>query len=175
MGFPKKIHPLYSKQPRVICPGIAKMLDLPVTGRRDMSGAIATTREDEYCSGTSPILAAAFQSNTDVQCPYRVPLCDATHETDCPSKACISSDPKEIKKLCRKVQRAQKNISGYFGGYIGKSQPIGVYELKKSIATLPFLKQKLLERQSKPSHQLAHTVNRMFTTLESKGIFCVQS
>ena len=62
------------------------------------------------------------------------------------------------------------NITGSFGGYISKAQPVGVYELKKSIATLPFLKKKLLERKSKPSHQLAHTVNRMFTVLESKGI-----
>ena len=79
-------------------------------------------------------------------------------------------EPFEIKKLCRTIQRQQKNITGYFGGYISKAQPIGVYELKKSIATLPYLKKKLLERQSKPSHQLAHTVNKMFTTLESKGI-----
>ena len=82
----------------------------------------------------------------------------------------MKDDPAEIKALCRKIQRAHKNITGYFGGYISKAQPIGVYELKKSIATLPFLKQKLLERKSKPSHQLAHTVNRMFTVLESKGI-----
>lgn len=64
----------------------------------------------------------------------------------------------------------RKIIVGYFGGYISKAQPTGVYELKKSIATLPYLKKKLLERKSKPSHQLAHTVNRMFTTLESRGI-----
>eukprot|EP00973_Karenia_brevis_P092770 12414059-Karenia_brevis.AAC.1 len=70
----------------------------------------------------------------------------------------------------RQVRGSQQNITGYFGGYISKAQPIGKFELKTSIATLPFLKKKLLERKSKASHQFAHVVNRMFTTLESKGI-----
>ena len=139
-GFPKKVHPQVSSRPRVVCPGIAKLLDLPVTGRRDMTGAIAPSREDEYCSGTSAAVASVMESNTDVQCPYRLPLTAHTHDTECTAKNCISVDKASLKKLCRKVQRTQKNITGYFGGYISKAQPLGVYELKKSIATLPFLK-----------------------------------
>ena len=131
-----------STRPRVVCKGIATVLDLPVTGRRDMTGTIAPAREDEYCSGTSAVLASALQSNTDVQCPYRLPLCSATHDPDCKQRGCVKNDAANIKMLCRKVQRAQKHITGYFGGYISKAQPIGVYELKKSIATLPFLKKK---------------------------------
>eukprot|EP00973_Karenia_brevis_P051496 7150758-Karenia_brevis.AAC.1 len=49
-NFPKKVVPHVSSSPRVTCPGIAKLLDLPVTGRRDMTGAIAPSRQDEYCS-----------------------------------------------------------------------------------------------------------------------------
>ena len=55
MGFPKKVHPLFSSRPRVVCKGIAALLDLPLTGRRDMSGSIAPTRENKYCSGTSAV------------------------------------------------------------------------------------------------------------------------
>ena len=42
--------------------------------------------------------------------------------------------------------------------------------MNRAVATLPFLSNKLLERKSTPPHQFAHTVNRMCTTLESKGI-----
>ena len=75
------------------------------------------------------------------------------------------------KNFAAVFRSCRKNITGDFGGYISKSQPIGVYELKKSIATLPFLKKEMLEFKSKPSHQLAHVVNRMFTTLESKVLY----
>ena len=62
-------------------------------------------------------------------------------------------------------------MSGYFGGYIQKKQKIGQYELKKSISTLSLLQQKLNERNlQSASHQLAHLINRNFTTLESKGM-----
>ena len=62
-------------------------------------------------------------------------------------------------------------MSGYFGGYIQKKQKIGQYELKKSVSTLPLLKQKLNERNlQSASHQLGHVIYRNFTTLESKGM-----
>eukprot|EP00973_Karenia_brevis_P035442 4884854-Karenia_brevis.AAC.1 len=63
---------------------------------------------------------------------------------------------KHVHNLMRQVQRSQENITGYFGGYISKAQPIGKYELSRSIATLPLLRKKLLERKSKSSYQLAH-------------------
>ena len=54
---------------------------------------------------------------------------------------------------------------------MSKQQKLGQYELKKSVAALPLLQQKLSGRQlSAASHQLAHVVNRMFIALESKGI-----
>ena len=69
-------------------------------------------------------------------------------------------------------------MTGYFGGYISKKQKIGQFELKKSIGALPLLKRKLEEKVEKKeiktgSGQLAHVTNRMFTTLESKGILSV--
>ena len=64
-----------------------------------------------------------------------------------------------------------KQMCGYFGGYISKQQKLGQYELKKSVGALPLLQTKLMARKlTAASHQLSHVVNRMFTTLESKGI-----
>ena len=48
---------------------------------------------------------------------------------------------------------------------------MGRFELKKSIFTLPLLRDKLEHRGLRSaSVQLAHVCNRMFTTLEGKGI-----
>ena len=67
-------------------------------------------------------------------------------------------------------QRSMKQMIGYFGGYISKKQKLGKFELKQTIASNPFLKAKLLAKQHKPGAQLAHVTNRMFTSLEGKGI-----
>ena len=72
--------------------------------------------------------------------------------------------------MLRIAQRAMKQMVGYFGGYISKRQKVGQYELKKSIGSLPLLKQRLEKRCISAGTQLALVCNRMFTTLESKGI-----
>ena len=48
---------------------------------------------------------------------------------------------------------------------------MGQFELRSSVKALPLMAEKLRQRHFKRgSAQLAHVVNRMFTTLESKGI-----
>ena len=48
---------------------------------------------------------------------------------------------------------------------------MGQFELRSSVKALPLIAEKLRQRNFKRgSAQLAHVVNRMFTTLESKGI-----
>ena len=87
-------------------------------------------------------------------------------------KTCL--EKVSARRLCLIAQRAMKQMTGYFGGYISKKQKVGKFELKKSISTLPLLQQKVEGRGVKSaSTQLAHVVNRMFTTLEGKGILRV--
>ena len=50
------------------------------------------------------------------------------------------------------------------------ASPVGKYELKKSTENVDYLKEKLEPRKLQAKHHLAHVVNRMFTTLETKGI-----
>ena len=173
-GFPKRVPRdekgtlcLSKFRARIVCPGIAKELDVRTSGRRNMLGAVMGRRQCEWFSGTSAILAHLTRSNTNVQCPYRLPINEFTHDPDCTSKRCMAISHK---KLCIVAQRAMKAISGYFGGYISKRQEMGQYELKSSIKALPLMANKLLPRNIKGSAQLAHVANRMFTTLESKGI-----
>ena len=62
-------------------------------------------------------------------------------------------------------------MTGYFGGYISKRQKMGKFDVKKSVAALPLMKEKLVHRNLKTaSSQLAHVTNRMFSVVEGKGI-----
>ena len=64
-----------------------------------------------------------------------------------------------------------KQMAGYLGGYISKRQKTGRFELNNSIKSLPFFQSKLDEKKLKSAGaQLGHVVNKMFTTLEGKGI-----
>ena len=156
---------------RVVCKGVAAELDLKVSGRRNALGSIVGKRQCEYFASTSALLAHVARSNSNIQCNYRVPLTPATHDKDCKRPSCAKL--LTTRRLCLIAQRAMKQMTGYFGGYIGKKQKIGQFEIKKSVSTLPLLQEKLETRQLSASSQLAHVVNRMFTTLEGKGILRV--
>ena len=167
-NYPRHVVSKHRQKTRLVCRGMAKELGLKVSGRRNMLGSIAPVRSESWFASTACILAGVTSSNTNIQCPYRMPINAATHDPDCNAAGCMQTD---VKHLYRLTQRLMKQISGYFGGYISKKQKVGQYELKKSIGALPLLQLKLETRDLKsPSHQLAHVVNRMFTVLESKGI-----
>ena len=154
---------------RVICKGVARETNLKIRGRRNMLGAVLGRRQCEWFSATSALLAHVFRSNTNIQTNYRLPINAVTHDRDCKRSSCLSDT--SDKKIMRVGQRAMKALTGYFGGDISKRQKMGRFELKKSILTLSLLQDKLEERNLQSgSAQLAHVTNRMFTTLESKGI-----
>ena len=126
---------------RVVCPGIAHKIGLRCSGRRNALGSVAGARSCGWFSGTSALLAKLFKSNTNVQSPYRLPLLDETHDPDCTSKKCLSPQLRRRQFLIG--QRAVKQMTGYFGGYISKKQKIGRFELKQSIAAQPYFHKKL--------------------------------
>jgi len=114
-------------------------------------------------------MAEIFRSNTNLQLPYRIPIIKSTHDRDCKRSNCIQKIP--LRSLCILTQKVMKQMAGYFGGYISKRQKVGQFELKNSIAALPLYQQKLQEKSLKSAGgQLAHVCNKMFTTLEGKGI-----
>ena len=153
---------------RIVCKGVAAELNLAVSGRRNMLGSVLGKRRCGWFAPTAAILSHVTRSNTNVQTNYRMPLTAHTHDRDCQRKDCMATE--ENKKILRLCQRAMSQMSGYFGGYISKKQKVGQFELKKSIETLPLLKEKLEGRQLNASSQLAHVCNRFFSVLESKGM-----
>ena len=108
---------------RVVCPGIAAEHGLRISGRRNALGTILARRRCAWLSGTMPLFAFVFASDTHTGPSFRVPLTAKTHE--CP-KDCVASAG-SIKRLSRLAQRAAKQMVGYFTGYICKRQPIGRY------------------------------------------------
>ena len=72
---------------RAVCAGVAAELGLRTSGRRNVLGAVVGRRRCEWFSGTSAILAHLTRSNTNVQCPYRLPINQHTHDSDCTSRS----------------------------------------------------------------------------------------
>ena len=175
-GFPKKVlkHKngklrLEKYRTRIVCQGVAAELGLRTSGRRNALGSILGRRRDHWFSSTSALLACVARSNTNVQCNYRIPITTTTHDKDCRAPQC--SKMLAARQVCLIAQRAMKQMTGYFGGYISKRQKMGKFEVKKSVAALPLMKAKLEQRNLKTaSSQLAHVTNRMFSVAEGKGI-----
>ena len=69
------------------------------------------------------------------------------------------------------AQRAMKQMTGYFGGYISKKQKVGQFELKQSAAAMPFLKGKMQKKKTSAGSQLASVCYRLFVNLEGTPVF----
>ncbi len=175
-GFPKAVTKIVKNKfaeskyrTRIVCAGVASELDLKVSGRRNMLGACVCRRRCPWLASHSRLMAHLTRSNSNIQCPYRLPINEITHDEDCTRKRCQQFT--STRRLTIVAQRAMKTITGYFGGYISKRQKVGNFEIRASVKALPLLFEKLRRREYKSgSVQMAHMTNRMFSTLESKGI-----
>ncbi len=155
-GFPKKVICDRGKQSvlakyraRIVCKGVAAELDLKISGRRNMLGACACRRRCPWFASTSKLLAHLTRSNTNIQCPYRLPITATTHDPDCIRKGCLQG--MSNRRLTIIAQRAMKTMAGYFGGYISKRQKVGNFEIRSSVKALPLLFEKLRRKEFKSS------------------------
>ena len=91
---------------------------------------------------------------------------EETHDSEC-GLGCVGkiSD----KKLCVIAQKAMRQATGYFSGYICKRQPVGRFELRQAGRNLPLLLQPKLLDQKNASGQMAQVVSKMFCTSETRG------
>ena len=93
----------------------------------------------------------------------RLPIIEATHERECTSKRCVKANPC-FTKVARKAQRTQTQTRGYFGGYIGKSQPTGAKETQKLMKNAEVLNEKMTGASAQRS--LRAVSSRLATDLE---------
>ena len=105
-----------------------------------------------------------FRHNTHTGPNYRVPLLPSTHDSDCKAE-CLEKHT--LSKMAASAQRAMRNTTGYYTGYICKKQPIGKFELKQATLNLRHLAVKISERSNAQHYH--HDANRMLGDLECRG------
>merc|ERR1711986_35285 len=66
-------------KPVVLCHGLLKRMGMPASGRRNKLCSLHGPMNHESLNGTHPALMAVSGDNSDVQLPYRLPLCAETH------------------------------------------------------------------------------------------------
>ena len=161
----RRLDELANLIPRVICPGVAQAYKLKVKGRRNSLGLLLPKRRCPWLSGCSPMFAVWTSSNTHISPNFRIPLTEETHDPEC-QRGCLAkiSD----KRLTFVSQKAMRQATGYFSGYICKRQPVGRFQLRQAARSLDLFKPKLLS-QSSVSGQVAQVVSKMFSTLETRG------
>ena len=93
-----------------------------------------------------------------------MPLLSKTHDPDCDAD-CLQKNT--LSKMIACAQRAMRNITGYYSGYICKRQPIGTFELKQAALNLRHLAHKISEKSN--PQQYHHVANRMLGDLECRG------
>ncbi len=107
---------------RLIGLGVGAERGVKSSGRRNALGSILGRRRCSWFSSTSALLAIVARSNTNVQCNYRVPLSETTHDKDCLLKQC--TEGVSARSLFVIAQRAMTQMTGYFGGYISTRKKV---------------------------------------------------
>eukprot|EP00973_Karenia_brevis_P007737 1050505-Karenia_brevis.AAC.1 len=77
------------------------------SGRRSKLGAMHGPMNHESLNGTAPAMLAVQQFNSDVQLPYRLPICEATHSALCPDACVADADEDTIVEAMQCSQDAQ--------------------------------------------------------------------
>ena len=72
------------------------------------------------------------------------------------------------RRLTTVAQKALRQATGYFSGYICKRQPVGRFQLRQAVRSLPHFGSELLTQRT-AAGQMAQVVGKMFSTLETRG------
>ena len=84
----------------VLCRGLLRKMGMACQGRRSKLGSLHGPMNEENVNVTHPALLAGTQCNSDVQLPYRFPICSETHSLHC--------------SLGGQCMEAATEITGYF-------------------------------------------------------------
>ena len=66
----------------VLCRGLMAKMGMACGGRRNRIGSLQGPQNDESINGTHPAMTVALPYNSDVQLPYRLPVCESTRATE---------------------------------------------------------------------------------------------
>ena len=105
-----------------------------------------------------------FRHNIHTGPNYRAPLLASTHDPECKAD-CLQKNT--LSKMIACAQRAMRNTTGYYSGYICKKQPIGKFELKQAALNVRHLAHKISQRSQAQHYH--HVANRMLGDLDCRG------
>ena len=107
-------------------------MGMACSGRRNKLGSLHGPQNEESLNGTHLVLLAALQCNSDVQLPYRLPICEATHDdvNRCSDDCYSSSTTKDIVEAAQAAQDAQ---AGYACDYQNKRGARSCNEVKECV------------------------------------------
>ena len=88
----------------VLCHGLLSRMGLACAGRRSKLGSLHGPINHEYLNGTSSAMLAAQCCNSDVQLPYRLPVCAATHAAECSKQCWVCLDEVSIVEAAQRSQ-----------------------------------------------------------------------
>lgn len=126
----------------VLCKGLLQEMEMPCQGRKNLLGSLHGPMNEANINGSHPAMLATQQCNSDVQLPYRLPICEATHSDLCPLKEkCLAMF--NISDVVRSCQVAQDAQAGYACDYQCKRQPCGCSEVRECCLGLHKLGQSL--------------------------------
>ena len=72
----------------VLCHGLLEKMGLASSGRRNKLGSLHGPMNHDSLNGSASALLSVQQFNSDVQIPYRLPVCETTHSRLC-CKDCL--------------------------------------------------------------------------------------
>ena len=99
-------------------------------GRRSKLGSLHGPMNEENVNATHPALLAGAQCNSDVQLPYRFPICSETHSLHC-SLGQKCTEAVSEKNIVVAAQAAQDAQAGYGCDYQNKRAPMAFNECKE--------------------------------------------
>ena len=156
----------------LICKGIARKRGLELTRPRTALGSILGKRNNAWLNGSAPGLIVGLSGgNSDVKLNDRLPITEKTHEATHCKRRCVPKCPAKRKRalarLVRRMQTAQAQTNGYFGGYIGKRQKCGKLETRKCVDKMHVLRAR---QEGKSEFEQQRSVSgRMITDIEMNG------
>ena len=138
-------------------------MGMPSSGRRNKIGSLHGPMNNEWLNGTQPALLAAHGSNSDVQLPYRLPVCE--HTMSCDGVCLPTIDEEEMVLASQLAQDAQ---AGYACDYGNKRQPMAFTEVKACLKGIRALGQHV--GQLPPPRQIKRFALRICNDAYGKGI-----
>lgn len=154
----------------VVCPGMADVLGLPQVGRKNALGMLHGPRSDPNLNGSSGMLLAMGRDNSDVQIPYRLPICAATRSHMC-GKDCVRLAAEQrgwAKQMERAATMAQAAQVGYQTDYANKGHAAALHECKEFGKGHETLSTEQLKEASQPYVSKRH-VQRLVADCCARG------